>query len=294
MRPSALWSRWLSRSATHRCWRTAGGKGSRHVPPRSCSPGSSTSSSLTGNSDANQPNPTLLDYFWSQVKGAGGGLLAAGRDLADPSRLRRQYEADRSATRNDNPIAVAAVAGTVDVYPHRQDALFAYGLNYAPRPATQSLIATAPSLARLDAAFLLSPAAPQSILFDIQAVDNNYPSILDGLSWPNLLTQYDIVDTSGAFGTKTSQNAACVSIDASHDPGRAFRRIHRPSQARRRSALGEISFETPHGRPDHRRHLQAARPWDDGRTSVMPAAKSRCRFDFCRRWRRKGFCFRRW
>ena len=157
------------------------------------------SSSLTGNSIPNQRNATLLDYAWRQVQGAGAGLVAAGHDLVDPSRLRRDWEADRAKTRADNPLSIGAVSGTVDVYPHRQDVLLAYGLDYAPRPASQSLIATAPALARLNAKFLLTPAAPQSILFDIESVDNNYPSALDGLSWPNLLTRYDIADYSGAF-----------------------------------------------------------------------------------------------
>ncbi|HWE01535.1 MAG TPA: hypothetical protein VG326_03930 [Tepidisphaeraceae bacterium] len=126
-------------------------------------------------------------------------LSAAVVDLVRPSRLRALRDAEQAQLRHDNLIAISAVRGTVDVYPHRLDVLFAWHFPYEPRPAVQSLIAMAPPFARLDADHLLTPRAAQTILFDIDAVDSNYLSLLDGLSWPNLLTRYDVTDTSGEF-----------------------------------------------------------------------------------------------
>jgi hypothetical protein len=37
------------------------------------------------------------------------------------------------------------------------------------------------------------------VLFDMEEVDHNYPTMLDGASLPELLTRYDVIDASGAM-----------------------------------------------------------------------------------------------
>lgn len=153
-----------------------------------------SSSSLTGYRAANLPA-----YAGQTAMDAIDQLGAAYEDVAHRGHLRSEWEAARAQLRFQNPLNVAEIHGAVDIYPHRQDVLFAYGLDYRPRPATQGLLATAPALSERDAEHLASSEAPQTILFDIDPIDEHLPSLVDGLSWPNLLTRYDVVDASGRF-----------------------------------------------------------------------------------------------
>ncbi len=91
------------------------------------------------------------------------------------------------------------IEGSVDAYPWNQYAIFAHGLRYHPRPVIHSYSAYTPELAELNAAHLRSTNAPDNILFDIRPIDNHYPALEDGSSWPELLTQYDIKSTNGPF-----------------------------------------------------------------------------------------------
>jgi hypothetical protein len=129
----------------------------------------------------------------------GENVAAATRLLTDPGRLRREWQVARQNLRDENPLPVEKIAGAVDVYPHRQDVVFAYDLHYKPRPVVSSLVATSPVLAEVNAAHLRGPDAPRTVLFDVELVDRNFPTILDGASLPELLTRYDVADTSGAM-----------------------------------------------------------------------------------------------
>jgi hypothetical protein len=142
---------------------------------------------------------SLPAYAIATVQRSSNNLTAVVGNITDPSRRRQAWEDDLARIRRDNPIAVDKVQGSVDVYPHFQDVVFAYHLPYAPRPAISGLVATAPVLGELDAEHLRGPSAPESILFDLTSVDQNFPTVLDGRSLPELLTRYDVVDTSGAF-----------------------------------------------------------------------------------------------
>jgi hypothetical protein len=141
----------------------------------------------------------LPGYAVEVASGFAGNLSAAASPLIDTGRLRREWEAAQRKLRDDNPLPLAKIHGTVDVYPHRQDVVFAYGLDYHPRPVVSSLVATAPVLAEVNARHLRGPAAPQTVLFDMEEVDVNFPTMLDGASLPELLTRYDVIDTSGAM-----------------------------------------------------------------------------------------------
>ena len=91
------------------------------------------------------------------------------------------------------------IEGGVDVYPWNQAVLIAHDLQYDPRPVIQSYSVYAPELAELNAAHLRSAHAPDNILFDINPMNNNFPSLEDGLSWPELLTRYDVQEVTGQF-----------------------------------------------------------------------------------------------
>ncbi len=124
-------------------------------------------------------------------------LLAPIKWLSDPGHLRKDYETYLMQIRNIFP--VPPVAGNVDVYPWNQAALLAHGLPYHPRPVIQSYSAYTPELAELNAAFLRSNRAASNILFEIRPVDDHFPSLDDGRSWPELLTRYDVADAMGTF-----------------------------------------------------------------------------------------------
>ena len=84
------------------------------------------------------------------------------------------------------------VKGETDYYSSKQIELLAYDVPYQPRPVIQSYCAFTPALAELNAAHLRSDNAPQFIVFDNFALDRRYRSLDDGLSWPELLTRYDV------------------------------------------------------------------------------------------------------
>jgi hypothetical protein len=51
----------------------------------------------------------------------------------------------------------------------------------------------------LNVAHLRSDRAPDYILFQIMPIDHRFPSLDDGLSWPDLLTRYDVQAATGTF-----------------------------------------------------------------------------------------------
>ncbi len=104
--------------------------------------------------------------------------------------LRGNYEKSVADGRKAFPLP--PIAGGVDLYSYDQTILFANGLPYAPRPILQSYSAYTPALAGLNAAHLRSAQAPGSILFAVQTIDGRFPSLDDGLSWPELLARYDL------------------------------------------------------------------------------------------------------
>jgi hypothetical protein len=77
--------------------------------------------------------------------------------------------------------------------------LFAYGLNYDPRPVFQSYAAFTPGFVGINANHIRGDAAPDNILFDIATIDGRFPAFDDGLSWPDLLTCYKIASISPTF-----------------------------------------------------------------------------------------------
>jgi hypothetical protein len=122
-----------------------------------------------------------------------------GKVIHDRSRkaLRDVYQGFLANVRDEMPLP--QLAGTMDAYPWNQAVVFAYGLRLRSRPVIQSYCAFSPELAELNAAFLRGDAAPENVLFQVDTVDDRYPSLDDGLSWPELLTRYDLADVEDPF-----------------------------------------------------------------------------------------------
>jgi hypothetical protein len=116
----------------------------------------------------------------------------------DNRKLRDDYEKSQAEQREQTYLP--PVSGPADLYSFHQELLFAYGMDYSPRPAIQSYSAFTPDLARMNADWLHTDQAARTIFFGIQALDDRLPAMEDGLSWPELLTRYDIQGLSDKFG----------------------------------------------------------------------------------------------
>jgi hypothetical protein len=127
-----------------------------------------------------------------------------GRDLFAPAKIFRgkkdlleAHQKFLSDFRSKFPLP--PIRGSVDVYPWNQAAVLAHGFNYRPRPVIQSYSAQTPELAALNAEFLRRDRPPDSILFEVRTIDSRFPSLDDGLSWPELLTRYEVTERAGNF-----------------------------------------------------------------------------------------------
>lgn len=138
-------------------------------------------------------NINILQHRPSNLK----GLLTAAKSVRDSESLQKFYYQDLADIRSKYPIP--PIEGTVDVYPCNQIVIFAYGLHYHPRPVIQSYSAYTPELEELNAAYLRNDNAASNLLFDVEPIDNHFPSLEDGLSWPELLTRYNIENMTTNF-----------------------------------------------------------------------------------------------
>ena len=138
--------------------------------------------------------------LWKQLAGTFSiyNLLAP---VAGPysGYLRSNYEKNLASERKAHPLP--PIEGDADLYSYEQTILFAHTLPYQPRPVIQSYSAYTPELAEMNAAHLRTARAASNILFAIQPINDRFPSLDDGRSWPELLTLYDLKGASDDKGT---------------------------------------------------------------------------------------------
>jgi len=84
------------------------------------------------------------------------------------------------------------IHGTADVYPLSQTLSLPQSLTCRPRPIFQSISAYTPKLAEMNAAHLRSDRAADHVFFGIGTIDDRFAPQDDSLSWPELLSRYDI------------------------------------------------------------------------------------------------------
>jgi hypothetical protein len=124
--------------------------------------------------------------------------VQAGVRMADGTEeLAAAFDANMAAIRAGSPLPT--ITGTVDVYPWAIAVPVAWKYAYRPRPVFQSYQANTPTLAELNADHLRGPDAPETVLFDVQPIDAQYPSLADGPSWLELLSRYDVRDAAAPF-----------------------------------------------------------------------------------------------
>ena len=91
------------------------------------------------------------------------------------------------------------IHGTADVYPFSQTLALPPSLTCRPRPIFQSYSAYTPKLAEMNAAHLRSDRTADHIFFDVWTIDGRFAPQDDSLSWPELLTRYDITGMAGKY-----------------------------------------------------------------------------------------------
>jgi len=106
---------------------------------------------------------------------------------------------DRSWPRSDFDIAVSKMRaeaalpllpGRTDTYPTEISYLIASGNTWAPRPIFQSYSVYTPSLAEKNRQYLLGTSAPDNLVFEVGSLDERFPALDDGPSWPVMLNNY--------------------------------------------------------------------------------------------------------
>ena len=136
-------------------------------------------------------------YAINALRSATSNIIPAIDVLTGRANLKDRVSLRKALVRESNTLP--SISGTVDLYPNEIASIFAYDLPYQPRPVFQSFAAYTDKLARLNADHLSSADAADSILFDINPINGNLASFEDGLSWPELLTRYDITNIEGRY-----------------------------------------------------------------------------------------------
>src|SRR5438034_3615644 len=131
------------------------------------------------------------------------------QNLLTPAKNFREFLEDRQHSfRSYNTYAAGLRAGTfpnldihgsADVYPLSQTLALPDGLTCRPRPIFQSYSAYTSRLAEMNAAHLRSDQAADHILFDVWTIDGRFTAQDDSLSWPELLTRYDIMGMADRY-----------------------------------------------------------------------------------------------
>ena len=111
--------------------------------------------------------------------------------------LFEEFTADKIKLRRT--ITLPDLKCSADLYTWYLSGLFAYNFHYQPRPINQGYSAYTPELIKANVDSLTVPNAPTLIAFQPVSLDHRYPSLDDGAAWPELLSRYEIVETTNKF-----------------------------------------------------------------------------------------------
>jgi hypothetical protein len=81
---------------------------------------------------------------------------------------------------------------TVDIFPHHIAVLYAYDLNWSPRPVFQSYSAYTPLLDQMNASHFEKNNAPDNIVYSYLSVDNRYLLFDEPAVFRTLLKNYEV------------------------------------------------------------------------------------------------------
>jgi hypothetical protein len=137
-------------------------------------------------------------YSLNVIKHTANKVPQVVRVMSGKGDFKAIVDQGKAAIRSENFLPPIP-PGTVDLYSNEIASIFAYDLPYQPRPIFQSFSAYTSKLARLNAEHLKQSDAAATILFDLQPIDGHLASFEDGLSWPEILTRYDITNIEGRY-----------------------------------------------------------------------------------------------
>jgi hypothetical protein len=120
--------------------------------------------------------------------------------------LQRDFEEARRQIRQQAALSFT-INGNVDLYSYEQSALFANGYAWNPRPVMQSYSAYTPELITMNERHLRNAAAPNNIIFRLETIDDRFPSLDDGMSWPAMLDNYTVAGYANNWGHLVRKNA---------------------------------------------------------------------------------------
>jgi hypothetical protein len=127
----------------------------------------------------------------------------AAKLVAEPQERRQQSAAAGAVMRATYQVPGDILArlreGTVDVAPFELDIVYAYGLDWVPRPVLQTYSAYTPGLDRLDAEHFGGPGAPDRVLFMLTTIDGRYPLFDEPEATWTLLHGYHVEEVRGPY-----------------------------------------------------------------------------------------------
>lgn len=123
--------------------------------------------------------------------------------VLDPSSRREQEAQVQEAVRAYYALTPGLVeqlrSGDVDTVPWDTQLIFAYGLDWNPRPVLQSYAAYRPGLDHRDAEHFRSAAAPRFVLFFWEDVDGRYPLFSEPETYRVLFQRYHVRERTPHF-----------------------------------------------------------------------------------------------
>ncbi|HEX3797262.1 MAG TPA: hypothetical protein VH413_01070 [Verrucomicrobiae bacterium] len=124
------------------------------------------------------------------------------KTLLNPSaylaRMNQSLDAERNGAQLPRIRQIVGQA-TVDVFGEYQSYALFNGLNYRPRPDFQSYSTYNSSLMKVNENLYNSPAAPEFVLFNLEAIDARFPPLEDAYVLRDLLINYAPIECEGRF-----------------------------------------------------------------------------------------------
>ncbi len=122
-------------------------------------------------------------------------VLAVVQTVKEPAWRQSTHNEQLEKIRLAN--AIPDIDGTVDMFPGKLAVAFAHGLKLQPRPVLQGYAAFGPELIERDAQHFRGQNAPDHVLISIGEIDGRLPTMEDSRAWFELLSRYDLTDSSG-------------------------------------------------------------------------------------------------
>ena len=106
----------------------------------------------------------------------------------DKNWLKQNFELSLLLLREN--AAFPQLEGSTDIYSFAQSYLLSTENRWSPRPIFQSYSVFSPAMVEKNRRHLVGKNSPDNIIFKLEPIDNRFPSLEDGASWPLLMANY--------------------------------------------------------------------------------------------------------